>query len=149
MMASRKRTAWLLALPPALGNIVGGLIMYWLGAVLAEPVIDPMIAWMGAQSDYSDALDMLREDGFWALMIVGVTPFPFQVGTAAAGVAGYPLLPFVLAVGLSRSIRYLALVALVRVVGAQAREWIERRQLEIFGGGIVLFVMIGLAVWLS
>ncbi|MEZ6022460.1 MAG: VTT domain-containing protein [Hyphomonadaceae bacterium] len=139
MMLSRGRTLWLLALCPALGNIIAGLLMYWLGATMAEPVIEPLTRMLNAEQDYADALERLREHGFLALFLVGITPFPFQLGAAAAGAAGYPLLPFVAAVALSRGLRYLALAALVRIIGVRIQTWLEKYELEIFIGGTVTF----------
>jgi len=139
MMASRGRTVWLLALCPVLGNILAGLLMYWLGATLAEPAIEPLVRWMDAENDYRNGLERLSDHGFLTLFFIGITPFPFQIGTAAAGVAGYPLGMFVLAVGLSRALRYFALAALVRIVGLRAQDWIERHELEIFAVGTLLF----------
>jgi len=143
MFASRKRTIWLLALMPAIGNIFAGLLMYALGAFLSGPVIEPLVAWMGAERDYARALEDLKENGFLALFLVGVTPFPFQVGTAAAGAAGYNLAMFVLAVAVSRGLRYLVLAGFVKLLGDRARDWIDRHQLEIFIAGLVLFFAIG------
>ncbi len=147
-MLSHKRTIWLFALLPALGNVAAGLLMYALGAYLAEPVIEPFVEWMGATEDYAGAINNLNDNGFLALFLVGVTPFPFQVGTAAAGAAGYNVLLFIAAVLISRSLRYLALAALVRIIGASAREWIEKHQFAIFVGGLVLFAAIGAAMLL-
>lgn len=149
MFASRKRTIWLLALMPVVGNIFAGLLMYALGAFLNGPVIEPLVSWMGAETDYENALQNLKDNGFVTLLLVGVTPFPFQVGTAAAGAAGYSLALFVLAVALSRGLRYLALAAFVKVLGDRAREWIDRRQLEIFVAGLALFVVIGAFAFLA
>lgn len=147
-MLSHKRTIWLFALLPALGNVVAGLLMYALGAYLAEPVIEPFVEWMGATEDYQQAIDDLKANGFLALFIVGVTPFPFQIGTAAAGAAGYNLGLFILAVAVSRSLRYLFLAGLVRIIGASAREWIEKRHFEIFLLGLVLFAAVAVGMFL-
>ncbi len=148
-MLSHRRTIWLFALLPALGNVVAGLLMYALGATLAEPVIEPFVQWLGAKQDYDQALNDLSDNGFIALFLVGVTPFPFQVGTAAAGAAGYNLGLFVLAVALSRSLRYLVLAALVRIAGQAAGDWMEKHQFEIFIGGIALFILIGAAMFFA
>ena len=102
---------------------------------------------MGAAEQYESAIKDLNNNGFLALFLVGVTPFPFQVGTAAAGAAGYNIFLFIAAVAISRSLRYLALAALVRIIGASAREWIEKHQFAIFIGGLVLFAAIAAAMF--
>lgn len=146
LMASRGRGAWLVAGCLLIGNVLGGLLMYGLGAMLAEPVIEPFFAATGGLESYNEAMDRLKANGFIALFAVGVTPFPFQVGTAAAGAVGYSLPLFVLSVTASRGIRYFALAGLVMLVGVRVRDFIERHELEIFLIGAVVFA--GLALYL-
>lgn len=140
LLLARARTVWLLAAMPVIGNVLAALLMYALGAWLAEPVIEPFVAMINGQEDYAEALRRLRENGFWALFLVGVTPFPFQLGTAAAGAAGYSLPMFILAVAVSRGLRYYVFAALVRVAGARAEKLIDKYQMEIFIGGMVVFL---------
>lgn len=147
-MLAHKKTIWWFAALPALGNVFAGLTMYMLGAWLNEPVLQPFFEWIGATEQFESSLEDLKQNGFLALILVGLTPIPFQVGTAAAGAAGYNILLFVIAVGLSRSLRYAALAGLVRLLGAAARDWIEDHELEIFAGGLVIFVIIGAAMFL-
>lgn len=144
-MLSHKRTIWWFAALPALGNVAAGLLLYMLGMWLDEPVIQPLFEWLGATEQYQSTLEDLEQNGFWALMVVGLTPIPFQLGTAAAGAAGYNIFLFMLAVAISRGIRYAALALVVRIIGAHAREWVEKHQLEIFVGGLIVFA-IALAV---
>jgi len=140
IMALRRKQAWLVAAALLLGNVLGGLVMYWLGAAFAEDAIQPLVSMLDAEQAYADTMTQLREDGFATLFMIGVTPFPFQVGVAAAGAAGYPIVLFIIAVTLSRSIRYFALAALVMVVGEKAEEMIKRHELELLIVGAILFV---------
>jgi membrane protein YqaA with SNARE-associated domain len=145
LMASRGRGAWVIALALLVGNVLGGLLMYGLGALLAEPVIEPFIRWMGAMESYRETVETLKEDGFATLFMIGITPFPYQVGTAAAGAVHYALLPFIAAILLARGIRYFALAGLVMVIGERAQDWIRKHEGKIMAGGILLFL--GLLVW--
>ena len=77
MMVMKRKQAWLVALALLLGNVLGGLLIYWLGAVLADDLLQPMISMFGAQETYDATLQKLREDGFTTLFMIGVTPFPF------------------------------------------------------------------------
>jgi uncharacterized membrane protein YdjX (TVP38/TMEM64 family) len=95
------------------------------------------------ENDYSLASLRLRENAFVALFLVGVTPFPFQVGTAAAGAAGVSLPVFIAALTISRGIRYLALAGLVMLIGSRAPGLIERDEKSIFIVGAVLFIAFG------
>ena len=140
IMALRRRTAWLVAAALLLGNVLGGLIMYWLGAVFAGDAIQPLVSMLDANATYEQAMEKIRSDGFVTLFMVGITPFPFQVGTAAAGAAGYSLPLFILAVTLSRSIRYFAEAGLVMLVGDKAEAIMKRHELEFMIVGGILFV---------
>lgn len=143
MMAARHKRAWIVALWLLAGNVAGGMLMYAFGAFLLEPVTEPLIEALGLKEEYEQATEDLNENAFTALFLVGVTPFPFQVGTAAAGAAGVPLAIFAAAVTLSRGVRYLALSGLVMLVGTRANAFIERHERAIFIAGVGLFILLG------
>lgn len=143
LMALRRKTAFLVAAALLLGNVLGGLFMYWLGAVFAEEAIQPLVSMMDAQEAYQSTLDKIENNGFVTLFMVGITPFPFQAGVAAAGAAGYNLVLFTLAITLSRSIRYAAMALLVTIVGERAETIIRKHELELAIAGLVLFAGFG------
>ena len=146
LMVLKRKKAWLIAALLLLGNVIGGILMYWLGALLADDVVKPLISMFDASQGFEETARKLREDGFATLFMIGITPFPFQVGTAAAGAAGYSLPLFVAAVALSRSIRFFALAFLVMLIGERANDFLKKYEVELFVGGLVLFV--GFAVYL-
>ena len=139
LMVLRPKRAWMVAAALLLGNVLGGLAMYGLGALFAEEAIAPLMRMLDATDTYEQTLKTFDNDGFATLFMIGVTPFPFQVGVAAAGAAGYSLPLFILAVALSRSIRYFALAGLVMLVGERAEEVLKKHQLEILLVGGALF----------
>jgi hypothetical protein len=59
-----------------------------------------------------------RSGGAWLLrpepLAIGVTPIPFQIAMVVARVAGYPISLFILAAGITGSIRYFGLARLSR-----------------------------------
>lgn len=139
LMALKRKKAFLVAAALLLGNVLGGLVMYWLGAVFAEEAIRPIVSMLDAERSYQEVMSKLESDGFMTLFMIGVTPFPFQVGTAAAGAVGYSIIMFIVAVTISRSIRYFALAGLVVLVGQRAEEVLEQHELELTIVGIILF----------
>ncbi len=143
MMAARGKGAFIVALWLLAGNVLGALLMYALGAVLLEPVAEPLISFLDLQEEYEQARSDLQENAFMSLFLVGITPFPFQVGTAAAGAIKLSLPVFLAAVTLSRGVRYMALAALVMLIGSRARDFIERHERSIFLAGIAIFAAIG------
>ncbi len=146
MMAARHKRAWIIALWLLAGNVLGAVLMYGIGAFLLEPVAEPLFRLLGVEQEYEQASGDLEENAFISLFLVGITPFPFQVGTAAAGAVGVPLLIFLAAVSLSRGIRYMALGGLVMLIGSRAREFLERHERAIFIAGVVLFIVLGAAM---
>jgi membrane protein YqaA with SNARE-associated domain len=146
MLASAKQRMWLLALCPVLGNLIAALILYGIGALMAEPVVEPLVQWLGGEAEYLKAIDWLKEDGFMAIFLLDLVPIPVQVVFLAAGVAGFSLPLFLLAIALSRAARYLLIAGVVQIAGKRARKWMEDNQLAIFGVGVLL--SIGLAVWM-
>ena len=146
MMVMKRKQAWLVALALLLGNVLGGLLIYWLGALLADDVIQPLISMFDAQQSYDETVRKLKEEGFTTLFMIGVTPFPFQVGVAAAGAAGFSVLLFIIAVAVSRSIRFLLIAFLVMVVGQRAEDVLRKYDVEILIGGLLIFA--GFATYL-
>ncbi len=142
MMAARHARAWIIALWLLFGNVMGAVLMYAVGAFLLEPVAEPLFQFLGVEQEYQKASSDLEENAFTSLFLVGVTPFPFQVGTAADGAIGVALPVFLAAVSLSRGIRYMALAGLVMVIGARARGFLEDHERAIFIAGLVLFVLL-------
>ncbi|MEM9233532.1 MAG: VTT domain-containing protein [Pseudomonadota bacterium] len=141
MMASRGRQAWRIALALVVGAVIGGLIMYAFGMWADERIIRPLFEQFGATETYLEAGERLQENGFGALFLIALTPFPFQLGAAAAGAASYPILPFIAAVSLGRAGRYFFYAFIVMLIGARAQKWVENNEFEIFIGGMVIFVV--------
>jgi len=147
IMASRPKSVWLIALCLVIGNLIAGALIYWVIAELAPTALEPLVAWLGAEVQYDDALKRVREDGFWALVLLDLTPIPFQIGIAAAGAAKFSFPLFLLTVLIARGIRYFALAGLVLAIGSRAQKWIDDHQLELFIGSALIFVALG-AWWL-
>jgi membrane protein YqaA with SNARE-associated domain len=106
-------------------------------------VITPFVEWVGAVETYEHTDLDIEENGFLYLFLVGATPLPFQVGAVAAGAVGIAFIPFLIAMTLSRAIRYFAESLLVMAIGQRAEDWINNHELELFIGG---FVVLGGAV---
>lgn len=143
LMAARAKRAWIVAACLLAGNVLGGLFMYAAGAYFAGPELASFITGSHAEESFNDLMERLEGNGFLVLFAIGITPFPFQIGTAAAGAFGYPIGLFVIAVTLSRGIRYFGLAMLVSIIGARARKWLEKHELEIFVAGAIIFVLLG------
>ncbi len=148
LMAARAKRAWVIAACLLAGNVLAGLFMYAAGASFAGPELASLIPGNDSQESFDDLTLRMEGNGFLVLFAIGVTPFPFQVGTAAAGAFGYPIGLFVLAVALSRGLRYFGLSILVALIGVRARKWLEKHEFEIFLAGGVIFILLSVYVFL-
>jgi membrane protein YqaA with SNARE-associated domain len=149
LMAGRGRRIWGIAAALLAGNLISAALVYWGAAAFAGVIIDPLVAWLNGEAAYHQALERLRTNGFIALVLIDLTPIPFQISMAAAGAAGFPFGLFLLAVTISRGVRHFAVAALIWTIGLRAQGWIEAHEREIFMGGLVIFAALGAWMLLS
>lgn len=127
MIVARPRRAWIIALVCTLASVAGALLGYWIGAVLYSTVGEWVLALYGKSDKFEEFVVSYREWGAWAVLIAGVTPFPFKVITIASGVTGLSLPVFILSSIIARAARFFLVAAILRVFGDVARDFIERR----------------------
>jgi membrane protein YqaA with SNARE-associated domain len=149
MSLARPDRAWFYAHVCTVTSVAGGLLGYYIGAVL----YDSIGLWLIKLYGYGEQIDAFRASyahwGGWIILIKGVTPIPYKVVTIASGFAGYNLLMFILLSFVARGMRFYLLAFLLSRYGPQAREIIERR-LGFWVGvsGVVLIAGIIGAVYL-
>lgn len=129
---------WQIASAALLGCLVGALVGYGIGLTLFES----LGRWLLEVLHYTDQFETFRqrfqEDGFWAIVMVGVVPIPFQVAMLVAGASAYPVLLFLVASAIARGIRYYGLAVLVALVGDRAKALWEAHSKSV---GIVLLIL--------
>ena len=139
MVAERARV-WRIATVTLLGCLLGALLGYAIGYFVFESLGRGIIEGAGWTEELSAFRELFAAQGFWAILVVGLLPIPFQVAMLAAGAAAYPLAWFVLATLIARGLRYYGLAWLVRHYGHTAlRRW-QRHKLStslILGGGVL------------
>ncbi|WP_373186055.1 YqaA family protein [Halopseudomonas sp.] len=145
-MLSHPHRRWTIATVALAGNITAAALGYWLGVLAWEQWGDMLLGLAGNGETFEDFADQVREKGFTAILAVGVTPTPLQIAMLAAGVVGYPFLLFLLAVTLSRSLRYFGLALLVHFAGDAALRLWHRYSLQI---GLLLLVLAAAWLWLA
>jgi membrane protein YqaA with SNARE-associated domain len=147
-MLLRREMVWRIAALALLGFIVASVLGYALGAI----AFDTAGIWLIETAGWEDGLDraqtLFDRYGFWALVLIGVTPVPAQLAMLLGGAFHYPLPWFVAAMGLSRAIRYFGLAALVVWLGPQVAKTLERLQSMPAGRRHATKAAIGLAVGL-
>ena len=143
-MLARPRRLWWVAAVALVGNIAGALLGYAVGFFLFDTLGQTLLSWLDAQQAYEQFEQTFSDNGFLAILTIGITPVPFQVALLAAGIAGYSLPLFVAAVGLSRGLRYFGLGLLVWLLGERALRLWQRHALAT--GTVVLVVIAAILV---
>ncbi|MES1951039.1 hypothetical protein S4A8_09280 [Salinisphaera sp. S4-8] len=144
-MLARPRRLWWIAAVTLGGCIAGSLIGYAVGFFLFDTIGQTVLGWLDAEQAYASFEQSFSNNGFLAILTIGVTPVPFQVALLAAGIAGYSLPLFVVAVGLARGLRYFGLAVLVWWLGERALRLWRRHALAT---GMFAFVVIA-AIFLA
>ena len=140
MIIARPRRAFLIAAVATVASVLGALLGYYIGAALFETVGRPVLDFYGKGAEFDSFAVKYNDWGAWAVLIAGVTPFPFKVITIASGVTGLSLPIFVLASIVARALRFFIVAALLWRFGAPIQEFIERRLGFVFIVFVVLLV---------
>lgn len=127
MIIARPSRAWLIATVALVTSVLGGLFGYFIGAVLFDTLGQPILAFYGKAEAGQVFAERFNEYGAWAVLIAGVTPFPFKVITIMSGWTGLSLPVFVICAIAARGLRFFVVAALLWKYGAPIRDFIERR----------------------
>lgn len=134
---------WKIAGVALAGNLTGAALGYYTGVFAMDTWGDALIRFFGSEEAYTAFEQRMAEDGFTAILAIGVVPVPFQLAMLAAGGSGYSFVLFMLAAMLARGLRYFGLATLVAVAGDQALQLWQRHSRPLGIGAIAL-----LALWL-
>jgi membrane protein YqaA with SNARE-associated domain len=124
------------------GSVVGGLFGYAIGYFLFASVGKDLLALLHLAESFPKAACYLREYGVEIIVIKGATPIPFKLLTITAGFIAMPIIPFLLASIVSRSISFMIVGGLFRLFGAPIKRAIDK-YLGLVTIGFVLFVIGG------
>jgi len=92
----------------------------------------------------------MEKNGFWFIFSTGVTPVPLQIAMLAAGVSQYSLALYMLAVTISRIIRYFGLALLVYLFGNKTEELVRKYKWQAaLLSFLVIAAIIGVRIWLG
>ena len=126
MILARPSRAWVIALVATVASVVGGLFGYFIGAVLFDAVGQPIFDLYGSSEAAESFNQRFNAYGAWAVLIAGVTPFPYKVITIMSGWTGLSLPVFIIASILARGLRFFVLAGLLWKFGPPIRTFIEK-----------------------
>ncbi|HEX2256278.1 MAG TPA: YqaA family protein [Afifellaceae bacterium] len=140
MVIAERRKAWWYAFVCTVASVAGGLAGYAIGALLFELVGRPVLAFYGYLDRFDTFADTYNAWGAWAVLIAGITPFPFKVITIASGATQLSLIVFIVASIVARGIRFFAVAGMLYLFGPPIRRFIEERLGLVFTLGLVLLI---------
>jgi len=123
-----------------IASVLGGLLGYAIGHFLYDTVGTQLLAVLGMTQSFPKAACYLREYGAEIIMIKGATPIPFKLLTITAGFIAMPLVPFILASIVSRSISFMIVGVLFRLFGAPIKRFIDKYLGLVTAGFVVLVI---------
>jgi membrane protein YqaA with SNARE-associated domain len=139
MILAAPRRAWMIAGVCTLASVAGALLGYLIGWAAMETIGQPVLAALG-KDGYEAAFEANFEEwGAWAVLIAGVTPFPFKVMTIMSGAASLNLWVFVVASLIARGMRFFLVAGLLWQFGQPMRGFIERHLGLAFTAAVILF----------
>ena len=140
MVLAAPRKAWLIALVATVSSVLGGLAGYGIGHFFFESIGRPILESMGKADQMAAFNERFNGVGFWAVLVAGVTPFPFKVITIMSGWTAMPLGTFIVTSIVARALRFFVVAGLLWGFGQPIRHFIERRLGIVFTLFVLLLV---------
>ncbi|TYB83452.1 YqaA family protein [Maritimibacter fusiformis] len=136
MIIARPNRAFLIAGVALAASVTGGIAGYLIGWGLFESVGRPVLAFYHMTDKFDEFRTAYNDWGAWAVLIAGVTPFPYKVITILSGATGLNFAVFMVASVVARGLRFFVVAGLLWKFGAPIRDFIEKR----LGLMFILFV---------
>ena len=140
MIIATPHRAFLIAGVCTLASVLGGMAGYGIGFFFYEQIGAPILESLGKGEAMAEFNTRFNDVGFWAVLIAGLTPFPYKVITIMSGWTAMPLGTFVVTSIIARGLRFFIVAALLWKFGAPIRDFIERRLGLMFTVFVLLLV---------
>ena len=127
MILAAPQRAFVIASVCLLASVAGGVAGYGIGYFAFEELGRPVLAGLGKLEQMAAFNARFHDVGSWAVLVAGLTPFPYKVITIMSGWTGLPLASFVIISIIARGLRFFLVAWLLWRYGAPIRDLIERR----------------------
>ncbi|MCJ8320301.1 MAG: DedA family protein [Colwellia sp.] len=141
MVLAKPKKAWQFATITTLASVLGGVVGYWLGYLMFEPWIEPIIIEFGYQARFEKIMTWFEQWGIWVVFIAGFSPIPYKLFTVSAGFLQMAFLPFLLVSAVGRGMRFFLVAGLIKWGGAAMEKKI-RQYIDILGWGVVALIVL-------
>jgi membrane protein YqaA with SNARE-associated domain len=127
MILATPHRAFLIAGVCLVSSVAGGIAGYAIGYFAFEELGRPIFEALGKLDRIEEFNTRFNDFGFWAVLIAGLTPFPYKVITIMSGWTGLPIGTFIVTSIVARGLRFFIVAGLLWKYGAPIRDFIERR----------------------
>jgi membrane protein YqaA with SNARE-associated domain len=127
MVLAAPHRAWAIAGVCTLASVVGGAFGYLIGWQFFEQIGRPVLEFYGKDAYFEELAAKYNRFGAWAVLIAGITPFPYKVITIWSGFTDLNFAVFMAASTVARGFRFFVVAALLRKFGPPIRGFIEKR----------------------
>ena len=108
-------------------SIAGGVAGYALGAFAFDGIGRPVLEFYGYAEKFETFAAKYNEYGAWAVLVAGLTPFPFKIVTILSGATALDFWVFLLSSIVARCAIFFIMAALLWKLGPPIRVFVERR----------------------
>ncbi len=140
LILAQPKKAWWIATVCLIASVLGGILGYAIGAFFYDSVGAPILETLGKGHAVEEFNHRFNDYSFWAVLVAGVTPFPFKVITILSGWTSMPFGVFVSTAIIARALRFFVVAALLWKFGAPIREFIEKRLGLVFTAFVVVLI---------
>jgi len=119
--------AFLIAVVVTVGSVSGGAVGYFIGSQLFNSIGLPILEFYHKIESFELFRKQFNAQGHWAVLIAGLTPFPYKVITITAGLTGMSFVTFMLWSVIARATIFFVIAGLLWKFGAPIRDFIEKR----------------------
>ncbi|MBU2866290.1 YqaA family protein [Pacificibacter marinus] len=140
LIVARPKDAFKIAFVATLASVAGGMLGYFIGYGAFETIGRPVLEFYGKDAYFDEFKETYNQYGAWAVLIAGVTPFPYKVITILSGATALSLPVFIAASVAARALRFFIVAALLWKFGEPIRDFIEKRLGLMFTLFVILLV---------
>ena len=140
MILATPSRAFLIAGVCTAASVLGGLFGYFIGSALYDTIGLAVLDFYGQGAAAESFNVRFNQHGAWAVLVAGITPFPYKVITIMSGWTGLSLPVFVASSIVARGLRFFVVAALLWRFGASMRRFIERYLGLLFTAFFVLLI---------
>ena len=132
--------AFLIAFVCTISSVAGGAFGYYIGAELFNAIGRPILEFYGNVNEFDEFKTRFNEQGHWAVLFAGITPFPYKVITITSGVTELPFWNFMFWSTIARGFRFFMVATLLWYFGEPIRHFIEKRLGLVFTALLLMLV---------